>query len=389
MWGRTPRRSRSPIFNRDGFLDIATANTGSNDVSILLGNSGKTFDAMQPALAGSAPHALIALDLNGDGRTDLVTVNTDSNDAPILFGTGDGAFRTPVSLATGRAPVAIAAGDLNHDGTVELVIANSADNTVSVFAGDGTGAFAAGVPFPAGTNPAAIAIADHNRDGANDVVVACPDGGTISLLLGLGNGTFQAPIFFHTGTQPDAIAVSDLNGDGIIDILAANSASDNFSLLLGTAGSSSTDSRPGLPTPSGGQTYAPVPSFNYEDLGLVVKATPHVHAREDITLDLEASFKLISAKAASGMPVISNRTLKTEVRVPAGQSAIIAGLLSTSEAHSLSGLPLLPVAGKKQTNREASQILILIKTSLLSLPPDELVTSAIPLGSETSPRVPF
>jgi general secretion pathway protein D len=121
----------------------------------------------------------------------------------------------------------------------------------------------------------------------------------------------------------------------------------------------------------------------------VVKATPHVHGTEDITLDLDAEFKLITGTASLGMPVISNRKLVTQVRIPTGQWAVVAGLLSKSDVYSLSGLPvpLLPV--KKQKDNEASEILILIKTSLLSLPPSEFFMSPLSLGTETRPRAPL
>ena len=75
--GDTPFSLVAADLNRDGRLDLATANAGSNDVSVLLGNGDGMFQAERRFAVGFFPLSLVAADLNGDGRLDLATGNTD------------------------------------------------------------------------------------------------------------------------------------------------------------------------------------------------------------------------------------------------------------------------------------------------------------------------
>jgi VCBS repeat protein len=84
--GKAPVRLATGDINRDGQLDIAVVNLGSDDVTVLLG--GETIRAApgSPFAAGRQPYAAAIGDLNGDDRPDLVTANYKSNDLTILFG---------------------------------------------------------------------------------------------------------------------------------------------------------------------------------------------------------------------------------------------------------------------------------------------------------------
>jgi len=376
-------------FNGDGVSDLATANADSNDISILLGNKNGGFGAQTLALAGARPRSLVAVDLNGDSRVDLAAVNVDSADLSVLIGNGNGTFQDTVSYATGVAPLAIVGTDLNRDGFVDLVVANSGDDTISVFLGDGTGALAKGVAYPAGTAPVALVISDFNTDGILDVMVANPQTGGVSSLFGLGNGSFQAPVLFSTGREPDSLVTADVNKDGVADVIAGNSASNNFTLLLGTAGGGFHDPNGGTFPPTGGSTYAPIPSFNYEDLGLVVKVTPHVHGSDEATLDLTAEFKQLTGESLSGVPVIANRKLATQIRVRNDEWVVIAGLLTTSEARTLTGYPIFPFLQKHERDKDQDRVFVLIKATLLRAPAEGAILGPISLGSDTRPRIPF
>ena len=65
---------------------------------------------------------------------------------------------------------------------------------------------------------------------------------------------------------------------------------------------------------------------------LTVKATPHVHGLEEMTLDLDTSFKALTAQVVDGIPVISNRSMQTRVRVQNGEWTVVAGLMTASQA---------------------------------------------------------
>jgi general secretion pathway protein D len=138
------------------------------------------------------------------------------------------------------------------------------------------------------------------------------------------------------------------------------------------------------------------PSFVFEDLGLTVKATPHVHGLEEMTLDLDTSFKALTAQVVDEIPVISNRSMQTRVRLKNGEWTVVAGLMTSSQAKSISGLaglsrvPVLnKILGEHTRDESESQVLLLIRPTLVSLPPGELPTTPIAQGAETRPRIPL
>ena len=66
----------------------------------------------------------MAGDFNGDGRTDLAVANAGTNDVSVLLGHGDGTFQDQVRYAAGTGPAALVAGDFNGDGRTDLAVAN-------------------------------------------------------------------------------------------------------------------------------------------------------------------------------------------------------------------------------------------------------------------------
>jgi general secretion pathway protein D len=147
---------------------------------------------------------------------------------------------------------------------------------------------------------------------------------------------------------------------------------------------------------NGQQAYTPPPSFNFEDLGFTVKVTPQVHGMEDVSLDLEADFKLLAGQAINGIPIIANRQMKSKVRLRQGEWGVIAGIMTSREARTISGIPglaTLPGVGRflRHNSNEKSneEVLVLIRPRLIGLPPSEAVTHTIPLGSEQRPITPL
>ena len=136
-------------------------------------------------------------------------------------------------------------------------------------------------------------------------------------------------------------------------------------------------------------------SVNFEDLGLVLQLTPHVNGGGEVTLDLDAEFKALTGQTVDEIPVLSNRKLTSEVRVRAGEWAVIAGLMSSSQARTISGLaglsriPLVgPLFRQDTRDRSNDEVLVILKPTILS-PPQEAATEAVATGPEPRPRIPL
>ena len=148
---------------------------------------------------------------------------------------------------------------------------------------------------------------------------------------------------------------------------------------------------------SGPGAYTPPPSFTFEDLGLSLKATPHVHGTEEVTLSVEAEFKVLAGKASNGIPIISNRSLKSDVTLKMGEWAVVAGLIDDEDARSIAGiagLARIPLLGPltSSTSRitaSADQVLILLRPTLLTPPPDNSLTHVLRMGAEMRPLTPL
>ena len=135
-----------------------------------------------------------------------------------------------------------------------------------------------------------------------------------------------------------------------------------------------------------GQTYAPPPTFNFEDLGLVLKVTPHVQGTDEVELDISAEFEVLVAGSSNGIPIIGNTKYESKVAVKTGEWAVLAGLMTASESRSIGGIPLLsaiPLLQNKTITRDDGQTLIVLKPHILIEPPSEAPTWRAWAGSET------
>src|SRR5215472_10322608 len=106
------------------------------------------FAAVGPFSTGGYNLAsLPAGDFNHDGITDLASVNTGTSTLGVLLGRGDGTFSDPTVYPVGTGINAAAVGDLDGDGNLDLVVADQPVNTVYVLRGNGDGTFGAPLSY--------------------------------------------------------------------------------------------------------------------------------------------------------------------------------------------------------------------------------------------------
>ncbi len=283
----------------DGNMDIISANFNSDDVSVLLGDGSGDFTEAtnSPFSVGFRPTSVHVSDVNRNGNLDIVTANWGSDDVTVLLGDGINAFTeaTNSPFSVGDKPTRAVVTDVNNDGDMDIVTANKFNNDVMIFLGDGSGDFTEAVnsPFSIGNSPFSVVASDLNKDGNVDIVTAIQDGDTVSILLGNGRGDFftsnknmvrfyeieNSPI--SVGSGPWSVVVSDLNEDGNMDIITSNTISHDVTVLLGD-GSGDFTEVPNSPFSVGYGPYSLVISdFNGDDKRDIVTANAFSH---DVTL---------------------------------------------------------------------------------------------------------
>jgi len=117
--------------NRDGVLDLMTANIGTNTVSVLLGYGDGAFGEKLDLPAGKVPvHWLLLTSIAIVGST--WSWRTRREHDYHLLGNGDGTFRPKADFVTGAGPHAVALADLNGDEGVDVIVGNWLSGSVSV-----------------------------------------------------------------------------------------------------------------------------------------------------------------------------------------------------------------------------------------------------------------
>lgn len=333
----------------DGKKDLVVCNYGSSSVSVLRNTAvagtvnAASFAAKADYATGAQPFFVTTAQVDGDGRLDLVTANSSSNSVSVLRNTAvagviNGAsFAPKADYATGGYPVSVAVGDLDNDGISELVSADAATNSVAVLSfsllqppvissvspasgpagstvsvaginfnttpsnnivyfgavkatvtastvtsllvtvpagatyqplsvlntgvgltgysaqpfintfvnpfgtGIGAGFYRPRTDFAAGALPFYTAIGDMDGDGKPDLVVANTNAGTVSVLRNtsatgaLDAASFASKTDFATAADPRSLVLSDVDGDGRLDIAVACASSYTISVLRNTA----------------------------------------------------------------------------------------------------------------------------------------------------------
>jgi hypothetical protein len=224
-------------FNGDGKLDLAITECGgptcgsNGSVSILLGNGDGTFQPRVDYTAKHRPAGIALGDFNRDGIVDIAVANTGSNSISVFIGKGDGTFRAQVTYAVQGAPVDLITADFNGDDKLDLA-AGYTGGGIAVLLGNGDGTFQPYVDYSSACCTSSGLIAgDFNGDGKLDTAVTATNG--FSVLPGNGDGTFQTSLNFAAEFTSLELAAGDFNRDGALD-LAVSYGTNTLSTFLQT-----------------------------------------------------------------------------------------------------------------------------------------------------------
>ena len=102
-----------------------------------------------------------------------------------------------------------------------------------------------------------------------------------------------------------------------------------------------------------GASSVSVPQFQYEDLGITLKLTPQILRSNTVSLALDMKVEALAGSSLNNIPILDNRALTSTITVPAGQTAMLATLVSSSEMKALTGLPgLNDIPGFQGTSQD-------------------------------------
>ncbi len=130
-----------------------------------------------------------------------------------------------------------------------------------------------------------------------------------------------------------------------------------------------------------------IPSFNYEDLGITLKATPLVSGNNDVTLKLELQIKALGGQSFNNVPTISTREYTGTMTLKDGATSVVAGSVDHQETNAIRGLPWLsriPLLGLAVSTRGkqdiSSELIFLVTPHVLRQPRLKQDATAIVLG---------
>lgn len=222
--------------NRDGWLDLATANVGRNAVVLFI-NRGPNggFEAPREIVVGAGPFDLSTGDVDRNGTPDLVVTTPDSRTIDVLLigPAGELAARR-VLTGVGEAWGGTLA-DVTRDGVLDIVHSDYATNSISVLRGRGDGTFEPHITRqPVSSRPQGVAAADFNHDGITDLAVASTGSSSLDVLLGTAAGGLSRRTI-AVGRPLNVLTAADLDSDGWIDLAAASSSTNVVTILRGGA----------------------------------------------------------------------------------------------------------------------------------------------------------
>jgi general secretion pathway protein D len=82
--------------------------------------------------------------------------------------------------------------------------------------------------------------------------------------------------------------------------------------------------------------------FQYQDVGVNIDITPHVHANREVTMKLSMDISAVDSFQNIGgisQPVIGQRKIDHELRLKEGEISLLGGIFENQDTKSLSGLP--------------------------------------------------
>src|SRR5262249_2612547 len=147
-----------------------------------------------------------------------------------------------------------------------------------------------------------------------------------------------------------------------------------------------------------GATGTPVVNFQFVDVGVNLDITPRVLLNHEISMTVMVQVRALAGDRNVGgvtQPVLTNRQVQHEIRLAEGETNVLGGIITDTEATSLNGIPGLkniPILrylfSQEVKSREQTEIIVMLTPHIVRMP-DITANNLRGLytGSETVPRL--
>lgn len=147
-----------------------------------------------------------------------------------------------------------------------------------------------------------------------------------------------------------------------------------------------------------GATGTPVVNFQFVDVGVNLDITPRVLLNREISMTVMVQVRAVAGDRNIGgvtQPVLTNRQVQHEIRLTEGETNILGGIITDTEATSLSGVPGLkdvPILkylfSQEKKTRDQTEIIVMLTPHIVRMPTiTEENMRGLYTGSETIPRL--
>jgi type II secretory pathway component GspD/PulD (secretin) len=125
----------------------------------------------------------------------------------------------------------------------------------------------------------------------------------------------------------------------------------------------------------GAANLGSVPQFQYEDLGLTLKVTPHYQTAGDVKMDFDLQIQALGTASLNNVPELTSRSFKGNITAAAGEPSVLTGEVTDQELRSTNGYPgigqvagLSTVINTNANQRTHAQIIVVVTPYVVRRP---------------------
>ncbi|HEX3110962.1 MAG TPA: secretin N-terminal domain-containing protein, partial [Thermoanaerobaculia bacterium] len=219
---------------------------------------------------------------------------------------------------------------------------------------------------------------------------------TLDQLRNLTSGSFSFSIPQPTYGLLKTLGNSELLANPQLRISEGEKASLHIGQRIPVPVSTFTSATVGTTT---GGTYAPVTSYQYQDVGIKVAIEPRVHHNNEVTLKLTVEVSNLGTPVKTAgqpdQPTFATRTIESTIRLKDGETNFLAGLIQDTTTNADTKTPFLgdiPILGRFFT--ESSSVkqrtdLVLTMTPHIVRMPDITEDDVAPMWVGTQNNLTF